>query len=185
MNDMNPNIVIRSETAADVNAITGVTVAAFQALEISQHTEQFIVAALRAARVLAVSLVAELDGRVIGHIAFSPVTISDGTENWYGLGPVSVLPACQRQGIGKALVREGLSRLKQMNARGCCLVGHPDYYRKLGFRNVPGLVCEGVPREVFFAMSFDGHIPQGSVTFHEAFKAVGPQAGADGAPRRV
>jgi putative acetyltransferase len=170
---VNPNIVIRSETAADVNAITEVTVAAFQTLAISSHTEQFIIAALRAARALAVSLVAELDGRVIGHIAFSPVTISDGTRDWYGLGPVSVLPACQRQGIGKALIREGLSRLKAMHARGCCLVGHPDYYRKFGFQNVPGLVVEGVPPEVFFALSFDGYIPQGVVTFHEGFKADG------------
>ena len=58
--------------------------------------------ALRAAEALTVSLVAELDGRVIGHIAFSPVAISDGTQDWYGLGPVSVLPEYQRQGIGEA-----------------------------------------------------------------------------------
>ncbi len=90
---MNPKIVIRSETDADVNAITNVTVAAFKTLEISNHTEQFIIEALRAAKALTVSLAAEVDGRIIGHIAFSPVTISDGTQNWYGLGPVSVLPA--------------------------------------------------------------------------------------------
>jgi putative acetyltransferase len=178
---MNPNIVIRSETAADVSAITEVTVAAFQTLEISNRTEQFIIAALRAADALTISLVAEIDGRVIGHIAFSPVAISDGTRNWYGLGPVSVLPAYQQQGIGKALIREGLARLKEMNARGCCLVGHPDYYRKFGFRNVPGLVLEGVPQEVFFALSFDGRIPQGTVTFHEAFKADGQRQGAGNA----
>lgn len=175
---MNPDIVIRSETAADAGAITEVTVAAFQTLEISQHTEQFIIAALRAARALAVSLVAELNGRVVGHIALSPVTISDGTQNWYGLGPVSVLPEYQRRGIGSALIREGLARLKASGAGGCCLVGHPDYYRKFGFKNVPGLVCEGAPPEVFFTLSFDGHLPQGTVTFHEAFKADGRQAGA-------
>ncbi len=170
---MNPKIIIRSETEADADAISQVTEAAFQTLEISQHTEQFIVEALRAARVLTVSLVAEWDGRVIGHIAFSPVTISDGTRDWYGLGPVSVLPACQRQGIGKALIRAGLARLRDRKARGCCLVGHPDYYRKLGFHNVPGLVHEGVPPEVFFALSFDGRYPQGTVAFHEGFKADG------------
>ena len=147
---MDPEIVIRSETDADVGAISEVTVAAFKTLEISNHTEPFIIAALRAARALTLSLVAEVEGRVIGHIAFSPVTISDGTRNWYGLGPVSVLPAYQRQGVGKALIREGLSRLKAMNAQGCCLVGHPDYYRKFGFINMPGLVLEGVPQEVFF-----------------------------------
>lgn len=168
---MNPKPVIRSETDADASAITEVTVAAFKTLEISNHTEQFIVTALRAAGALTVSLVAEVDGRVVGHIAFSPLKISDGTGNWYGLGPVSVLPEYQRQGIGKALMQEGLSRLKAMKAQGCCLVGHPDYYRKFGFTNLPGLVLEGVPPEVFFGLSFGAHAPQGTVTFHEAFRA--------------
>jgi len=175
---MNPKVVIRCETAADIDAIRDVTVSAFKTLEISSHTEQFIIAALRAAKSLTVSLVAEVDGRVVGHIAFSPVAFSDGTKNWYGLGPVSVLPEYQRQGIGKALIEEGLSRLKSLKAQGVCLVGHPDYYRKFGFKNVPGLVHEGVPQEVFFALSFDGHIPQGTVTFHEAFKADVRQEGA-------
>jgi putative acetyltransferase len=168
---MNPNIVIRNETHDDVSAIAEVTTAAFKTLEISNHTEQFIIEALRAAKALKVSLVAEMDSRVIGHIAFSPVIISDGTPNWYGLGPVSVLPEHQRKGIGKALIEEGLSRLKDMNAQGCCLVGHPDYYRKFGFTNTPGLVVEGVPQEVFFALSFDGYTPHGTVAFHEGFKA--------------
>ncbi|HQN30373.1 MAG TPA: N-acetyltransferase, partial [Methanothrix soehngenii] len=144
--------------------------AAFETLEISNHTEQLIIEALRAAGALTVSLVAELDGRVVGHIAFSPVAISDGTQNWYGLGPVSVLPEFQRQGVGKALIREGLSQLRDMGAGGCCLVGHPEYYVKFGFQKLPGLLLDGVPPEVFFALSFDGHNPRGSVAFHEAFK---------------
>jgi len=170
---MKPQIVIRSETDADVAAITEVTVAAFKTLEISNHTEQFVIGALRTAKALTVSLVAESGGRVVGHVAFSPVTISDGTPNWYGLGPVSVLPAYQRQGIGKALILEGLSRLKGLIAQGCCLVGHPDYYKKFGFKNMPGLVHEGVPQEVFLVLSIDGQTPQGIVTFHEGFKADG------------
>jgi len=182
---VNPKITIRNETDADVSAITEVTVAAFKTLEISNHTEQFIIEALRVAKALTVSLVAEVDGRVIGHIAFSPLTISDGTRNWYGLGPVSVLQSYQRQGIGKALIREGLLRLKDMNAQGCCLVGHPDYYRKFGFKNMPGLTHEGVPQEVFFALSFDGHTPQGTVAFHEGFNADGQQEGADDALQRT
>jgi len=168
---MIPKIVIRDETAADVQAIAAVTAAAFQPLAISRHTELFIIAALRAAGALAVSLVAEADGRVVGHMAFSPVILSDGTRDWYGLGPVSVLPAYQRQGIGQALIREGLPRLKARQAQGCCLVGQPEYYRKFGFINPPGLTHPGVPPEVFFALSFDGHAPQGRVTFHEAFQA--------------
>jgi putative acetyltransferase len=175
MNPMNPGMIIRNETDADIDAISEVTIAAFESLQISNHTEQFIIEALRAAKALKVSLVAELDGRVIGHIAFSPVTISDGTQDWYGLGPVSVLPEHQRKGIGKALIQQGLSRLKNLNARGCCVVGHPEYYRKFGFRNVPGLVIEGVPQEVFFTLSFGEHTPEGTVAFHEGFKADGQQ----------
>ena len=182
---MKLEIVIRPETSADISAITEVTVAAFETLEISNHTEQFIIEALRAAKVLTVSLVAEVDGRVIGHIAFSPVTISDGTRDWYGLGPVSVLPEYQRQGIGKALIHEGLSRLKGMQARGCCLVGHPEYYKKFGFDNIPELVHEGVPPEVFLALSFDGKTPRGTVTFHEGFKADGQQERAVDALQRA
>ena len=170
---MDPKIIIRNEIDADVDAKTEVTVAAFKTLEISNHTEQFIIEALRADSALTVSLIAEVDGHVVGHVAFSPVTISDGTQNWYGLGPVSVLPEHQRKGLGKSLILEGISRLKGLNAKGCCLVGHPDYYRKLGFKNVSGLVHEGVPQQVFLAMSFDGQIPQGTVNFHDGFKADG------------
>ena len=169
---MHQKITIRTETDADVRAITEVTEAAFQTMEISDHTEQFIVTALRKAGALTVSLVAELDGRVVGHIAFSPITMSDGTADWYGMGPVSVLPQVQRQGIGKALVPEGLARLKGFDARGCCLVGHPEYYRKFGFQNTPELGLEGVPPEVFFALSFEGHVPRGTISFHDAFRAT-------------
>lgn len=176
------NVLIRCETNDDVSAIDEVTAAAFKTLANSNQTEQFIIAALRAAKALTVSLVAQVDGRVVGHIAFSPVTISDGSPNWYGLGPVSVLPQYQRRGIGSALIQEGILRLKDLGARGCCLVGHPEYYRRFGFQNIRGLVCEGVPKEVFFALSLDGHIPQGIVEFHLAFQADGQQAGAGNAP---
>lgn len=165
------NIAIRPETDADIAAIHDVTVDAFATLEISNHTEQFIVEALRVAGALPLSLVAEVDGRVVGHIAFSPIALSDGTPDWYGLGPVSVVPSLQRQGIGKALIEEGLKRLKTMGTRGCCLVGHPEYYPKFGFRNRVELTLDGVPPYAFFALSFDGTYPTASVTFHEAFAA--------------
>ncbi|MEX2444571.1 MAG: N-acetyltransferase [Alkalispirochaeta sp.] len=167
------NVLIRDETSTDFDVISEVTIAAFETMKISNHTEQFIIEALRSAKALTVSLVAEADGIVVGHIAFSPVTMSDGTKDWYGLGPVSVHPDFQRKGIGKALIQEGLSRLKNLKAKGCCLVGHPQYYRQFGFNNVEGLIHEGVPKEVFFALSFDGNIPQGNVSFHEGFKANG------------
>lgn len=166
-------ITIREESDTDVHANAEVTIAAFETLAISNKTEQFIIEALRAAKALTVSLVAEVGGRVVGHIAFSPVTISDGSRDWYGLGPVSVLPDYQRQGVGKALISEGLSRLKTLKAQGCCLVGHPGYYERFGFKHLPGFVHKGVPPEVFLALAFAGHTPQGRVTFHEGFKADG------------
>ena len=126
------NILIRDEKSSDYDAIAAVTIAAFEKMEISNHSEQFIIEALRSAKALSVSLVAEIDERIMGHIAFSPVTVSDRTKDWYGLGPVSVHPDFQRKGIGKALIREGLSRLNVLNAKGCCLVGHPQYYKQFG-----------------------------------------------------
>ncbi len=164
-------MIIREETPADIEAITEVTTAAFRALAISNHTEQFIISALRAANVLTVSLVAEMDGRVVGHVAFSPVTISDGATGWYGLGPVSVLPEYQKQGIGKSLINKGLSLLKELGGHGCALVGDPNYYKRFGFRNYPGLVHEGIPQEVFLALPFAGKVPKGTVVFHEGFRA--------------
>ncbi len=170
---MAADLTIRDETPADIEAIADVTAAAFATLEISNHTEQYIIEALRAADALTVSLVAERDGQVIGHIACSPVAMADGTQDWYGLGPVSVLPEHQRQGIGTALIEAGLARLQELNAKGCCLVGHPEYYRKFGFANPSGLALEGVPPEVFFTLSFAGDTPKGTVTFHGAFGADG------------
>ena len=166
-------MIIRNETAADCDAITEITKAAFRTLAISNHTEQFIIDALRAADALTISLVAEIDGRVVGHIAFSSVTISDGSIGWYGLGPVSVLPRYQKQGIGKSLIKRGLSMLKALDGQGCTLVGDPNYYRQLGFRNIPELVHEGIPQEVFLALPLTENVPQGSVVFHEGFLANG------------
>ena len=114
---------------------------------------------------------AELDGNVVGHVAFSPVTISDGSTDWHGLGPVSVLPKHQRQGIGSALIREGLSLLKARGGKGCALVGEPAYYQRFGFRNLPALTLEGVPQQYFLALPFDEQTPKGVVVFHSAFSA--------------
>ncbi|MCL7744154.1 N-acetyltransferase [Guyparkeria hydrothermalis] len=166
--------IIRTETSTDAEAIGEVTKAAFAPLEISDHNEPYVIEVLRAAGALAVSLVAECDGEVVGHIAFSPVTISDGAPGWYALGPVSVRPDCQRQGIGAALIREGVASLKRLGARGCCLVGHPDYYPRFGFRHPTDLAVDGVPAEVFFVLPFEGRVPRGVVSFHEAFRPARP-----------
>ncbi len=108
INEEEFEMIIRKETAADNEAITQVTIAAFKDHPISNQTEQFIIKALRDAGVLTLSLVAEVAGHVVGHIAFSPVTVSDGAIGWYGIGPVSVVPEYQKQGIGKSLINKGL-----------------------------------------------------------------------------
>ncbi len=170
---MNKDIVIRPEIEADRDAITQVTQEAFRTLKVSNQTEHFIINALRDAGVLTVSLVAEADGQVVGHIAFSPVVMSDSSPNWYGLGPVSVLPEHQRQGIGSSLIEQGLSQLKALGAHGCCVVGHPEYYPRFGFKNTNNLTLEGVPPEAFFVLTFDSDEPKGTVQFHHAFMAQG------------
>jgi putative acetyltransferase len=164
--------MVRPEIPGDEPAIGEVTIAAFADLDISGHTEQYVIRALRDADALTVSLVAELDGRIVGHLALSPVAMSDGSPGWYGLGPMSVYPDLFGRGIGSTLVHEGLSRLRTAGAKGCCLVGHPGYYPRFGFRNTDELVHPGVPEEVFFVLPFDSYIPDGTVEFHEAFAAT-------------
>lgn len=169
-------MIIRNESESDFEAISEITRAAFENHPHSNHTEQFIVEVLRAAKALTISLVAEVGGMVVGHVAFSPVTISDGSQNWFGLGPVFVLPELQRQGIGKSLIREGLFLLKSLRAKGCVLVGNPGYYERFGFRNIPDLVLADVPQEYFLALKFEMSGACGAVTFHQAFSADAPIA---------
>ena len=164
-------MITRKEKNTDIESITNVTIEAFKNHPISRQTEHFIVNALRLADVLTISLVAEVNEQIVGHIAFSPIAISDDTKDWYGMGPVSVLPDYQKQGIGKALINDGLTLLKDMGGQGCALVGPPEYYNKFGFKNNPEMIHEGIPQEVFLALPFNEKIPKGIVCFHEGFKA--------------
>lgn len=149
------------------------TASAFLNAPHASHTEQCIVNALRKAGKLSISLVAEADGVLIGHVAISPVSISDGTSGWFGLGPISVLPQHQRQGVGSKLMREVLRILRERGASGCVVLGEPEYYGRFGFQTGTGLVLSGVPPQYFQAISFDSSNPQGTVTYHEAFEARG------------
>lgn len=170
-------MIIRNEQPSDIKAIAAITAAAFTNHPVGRNTEPFIIAALRAAGALSLSLIAEMEGRVVGHIAFSPVTISGRECGWYGLGPISVAPDMQRRGIGSALVREGLERLRKSGAQGCALVGDPGFYARFGFRNIPQLTLAGVPPEFFLALPLEAGAvwedgdPRGEVAFHEGFKA--------------
>jgi len=164
-------VEIRSETSADVSEIEAITASAFLNAPHTSLTEQYIVNALRRAGKLSVSLVAVRDGTLIGHAAISPVAISDGTPGWFGLGPISVLPQHQRQGVGSKLMHEALRILRERGATGCVVLGEPEYYGRFGFRADPNLVLPGVPAEYFQAISFDSPMPRGTVTYHEAFDA--------------
>ena len=84
-----------------------------------------------------------------------------------------MLPEYQKQGIGKSLIKKGLSSLKQLGGQGCALVGDPNYYKRFGFKNIPELVHEGVPQEVFLVLPFNEKVPQGTIEFHESFLATG------------
>ena len=162
---------IRNEAPGDATAIEAVTLAAFLDAPHTGHAEQFIVRALRAAGQLSVSLVAECDGAIVGHVAISPVTISNGATDWYGLGPVSVIPAHQGRGIGSQLVTQALAELGVRSAAGCVVLGEPGYYGRFGFRAVPQLILPGVPPEYFQALPFRDELPSGDVSYHASFDA--------------
>ncbi|BCJ07788.1 hypothetical protein PRtIB026_A25210 [Pseudomonas sp. RtIB026] len=165
-------ISLRDERPEDTATIGQLTEAAFANAEHSSHTEQFIVAALRQAGQLTVSLVAVEAGAIVGHVAISPVSLSSGAKGWYGLGPVSVLPQRQGQGIGSALINAALARLHGLGGQGCVVLGDPGYYGRFGFKAQPGLSLPGVPAEYFQALAFSGDVPKGSVQYSTAFEAT-------------
>ena len=166
------SVIIRAERPDDAVAIEAVTVDAFQRDPHGGHTEQFIVNALRRAGALTISIVAEHDGHIVGHVAISPVTIPDHPAGWFGLGPVSVKPGLQGRGIGTRLIQQALASLRRLGASGCVVVGEPVYYGRFGFCAHPQLVYPGIPPQYFQALAFELPIPSGTVTYHEAFDAT-------------
>lgn len=167
------NIEVSNEKSGDEAKIHQVTEQAFLGAPHTDHTEQFIVDALRHAGALTISQVAKAGGEIVGHVAISPVTISGGVTGWFGLGPISVLPEFQGLGIGSKLMQSSLAALEGMGASGCVVLGDPGYYGRFGFTVVDGLVFPGVPAEYFQALSFSDEFPKGEVSYHEAFSAKG------------
>ncbi len=165
---------IRPETPADTEAIRRVNVEAFQNHPVSRQTEHLIVEELRRAGALEISLVAEEDGQVLGHIAFSRATVGGRDLGWRLLGPVAVLPGHQRKGVGSSLVRAGLDELRALGAAGCVLVGDPAYYTRLGFRQCRGLSWPGVPEQYVLCLPLGGEEPEGELGCHPAFYVTGP-----------
>lgn len=160
---------IRREEPHDIAAIRALAAAAFAGVRHSDGSEPRVIDALRAAGELALSLVAEEDGQMVGHVAFSPVAISDGSMNWFGLGPVSVAPRCQRRGIGSALIERGIADLREAGARGVVLLGEPGYYCRFGFEHDPALRFPGPPPRYFQRLVLAGEAPTGIVRYSAAF----------------
>ncbi|MEP5937847.1 MAG: N-acetyltransferase [Erythrobacter sp.] len=162
-------IALRPEADGDAATIHALTTAAFKDMEFSDGDEPELVDSLRRDGDLTLSLVAEDAERIVGHIAFSPVTISDGSPDWYGLGPVSVWPELQKQGIGGALIRRGIADLRERGARGIILLGSPIYYSRFGFEHDPALTYPGPPAEYFQRLILTGEAAQGEVRYAPAF----------------
>lgn len=162
---------VRDERPADAASIRTVIRAAFEGAPHSSGTEAAIVDALRNAGALTVSLVGVRNEEVIGHVAFSPVTIDAEATMWFGLGPVAVRPDQQGIGIGQALVRHGLNRLTSTGANGCVVLGDPRYYSRFGFTSDPDLRYGEAPPRYFQRILFAGRAPKGEVAYHRAFCA--------------
>ncbi len=160
---------IRDERPEDVQTIYDITKAAFKSMPYSAGDEQDLINALREDGALSVSLVAERDTEIVGHIAFSRVKIDGQAGNWFDLGPVSVKPGLQSLGIGSALIREGIIRIEAMDADGCVLLGYPSYYGRFGFAHDPDLTYLGKANPNFQHLTLRGIKPKGDVHYHPAF----------------
>jgi putative acetyltransferase len=160
---------IRSERSSDVDAIGELIRSAFLGMPYADGDEAELVEVLRAQDALSVSLVAEREGTLVGHVAISPARAPDGALGWYALGPLAVLPAHQRGGIGSTLVHAGMEAISELGARGCILTGDPSYYPRFGFKLSPENAPPGEPAEFFMVKVLRGRLPVGPIRFHEAF----------------
>jgi len=167
------DITVRPENRDDTASIEKIISSTFRDHPQSNQKEHFLVADLRNQGALTLSLVAVLSYKVVGHIAFSEVTINGKRQSWYGLAPVAVAPDDQKRGIGTKLITEGLAAIKKNGARGCVLLGEPEYYNRFGFTANAALTLPDVPPEFFLALSFCRNIPSGVVAYHKAFAANG------------
>lgn len=162
-------MLLRQEAGSDALAIRSLIVAAFQDAPHASGTEADIVDALRMDSALTLSLVATEADEIVGHVAFSPVTIDGKELAWYGLGPVAVRHDVRRQGIGADLIKAGLDGLREMDAGGCVVLGEPAYYGRFGFTAEPLLFLAGVPTAYFQSLHLGGSHPVGEVQYHPAF----------------
>lgn len=165
-------VQIRKEQLSDVGSIEALVRESFSSAPHSGFNEHLIVNGLRKAGALSISLTAVTSQKLVGYVAISPVTISDGTPGWYGLGPICVKPDEQGKGIGSQLMRESLQKLKSIGARGCVVLGEPEYYGRFGFKHRPELTLADVPQEYFQAILLEGELPHGKVMYPPAFNVT-------------
>lgn len=162
-----PGVTLRAEAPGDADAIRSLIIEAFRRAAHASGTEAQIVDGLRTAGALSLSLVAEGNAGILGHIAASPVTMGDA-PGWFGIGPLAVRPDRQSQGIGAALMQAALERLRTQGARGVVLVGDPAYYTRFGFAGDPGITVPGIPAEYVLALPF-AEPARGIVRYHPTF----------------
>lgn len=169
---MPTDLIIRPELLSDIATVRAINVAAFLNHPHSRQNEHMCVDALRVDNALEVSLVAEIEGVVVGYIAFTKVTINGQDLDWYGLGPVAVHPAFQNRRVGAKLIVAGLGLLSDRGAAGCVLLGDPSYYQRFGFMARPELTLAGVPAEFFLSRVMGGVLPEGEVGYHAVFASL-------------
>jgi len=165
--------IVRSERPGDEAAIRRVTAAAFAGHPHSDGSEPAIVDALRADGDLALSLVVEEDGGILGHVAFSPAALSNGERGWFTLGPVSVLPQTQGRGVGRALIEAGIAHWRGAGANGLVVLGDPALYGRFGFAEGTPLRIGGPLDPYFQVLAFGDRVPDATVEFAPAFAAGG------------
>lgn len=165
-------VLIRAETDADRAAIYAITTQAFAGKPYSDGSEADLNDALREAGALLLSLVAEDEGEVVGHAAFTAAVSPNGESGWYVLGPIAVAPQRQRQGIGGHLINAGLQELAARNARGCVVLGDTAYYPQFGFDPRPDLAPPGEPPANYMVLSFR-EPPRAPLGFHPIFHSLG------------
>ncbi|WP_456391098.1 GNAT family N-acetyltransferase [Profundibacter sp.] len=161
--------MIRTEQTDDIAEIRRIVAAAFKPVQNSDNTEPDIIDMLRDTGAMTLSLVSVKGAEILGHIAFSAVTIGGKDCAWFGLGPVAVQPDHQGKGVGSALVNAGLTMLKDQGAQGCVVLGNPAYYQRFGFRTNPDLRFADAPAQYFMALPFAPSPPSGDVIYHKAF----------------
>jgi putative acetyltransferase len=161
---------IREERPVDAERIRAVNLAAFET-----SAEADLVDALRRHAAPIISLVAEEDSDIVGHILFSPVTLVGEQVTLMGLAPMAVVPARQRQGIGSSLIAEGLERCRRANVAAVVVLGHAEYYPRFGFipASQRSLQCEyDVPESVFMVRELsEGALRgvSGTIRYHRVF----------------